>query len=90
MFVCDSRSVVTSDDEVNSSKWRCNSTVSQLRLLVCYFEGNASSDDEVQGHKSGQLVPQKRQLSRGVEDSHVPRTIASVDYGWLTNCFKPL
>ena len=58
--------------------------------MFCVFQGGASSDDEVGGHRSDQLLPQKRQLSRAMEDAHLPRTSTATDYSWLTNCFKSL
>ena len=58
--------------------------------MFCLSQGGASSDDEVGGHRSDQLVPQKRQLSRAMEGAHVQRTSTTTDYSWLTNCFKSL
>ena len=61
-------------------------------LLVSFLTGSSkqdvSSDD---GVDEGQLVPQKRQLSSvTLEDGHKSRTAGSIDYSWLTDCFKPL
>ena len=62
----------------------------QYNKCSVFFSGDASSDDEVGGHQGDPLVPQKRQLSRAMEDhdAHLPRTSATTNYSWLTDCFK--